>query len=555
MATALIQVCTDDVIKHIGPSLEKYKGCDLIDLHPGIGIWTQKLHEFLRPRTHILFEPSSRFDPFLLPLVEKQGSTYQIFRGDASRHDEIQRLVQSGLLPHQQRVSHEDANDYKLNETLLVTGTLGWEPRLPGLGFDSMTKQLLVQWGSRAWAHEGYHAWGPVRSLFWGGVEDIRACIPRAACHHTKFSFFMDLLSCNTEVVTPGHFARSVGRTSTAGRDPHLEIESLVRAMRRGRQVGYNLPAHRRENVHDFAEEIERLTDGTGKMGLGEILQYLKEKEAAGVSTIGINMDSSIAMVEAEKDFETNREKYLMPKAGNLEIEIYNKKGRALAVKRATLKRNQKLKVHIEGLAKMAEEIYDLECRIMGMQDGRGKDSALEDLKTKEEQFELEKCKIDKNYISALASAIDDRLILRSPVERLQWDLRPYEPMVMDSKEAWPPSRLSLVDMTPRPLPSNMDSDWFEWVQDFMYGLLSSPTQSVLQSLENCQPGASALVDKAPSLRDVKRGGRLNLKHMRARMLTVEMVEELCRAYKRWPFRNKDANHAKYFRLRMGRNG
>ncbi|KAF1956621.1 S-adenosyl-L-methionine-dependent methyltransferase [Byssothecium circinans] len=549
----------DDVIEYIRPSLEKYKGCDIIDLNPGVGVWSQKLHDFLQPRTHILVEPSEAFDPLLMPLVEKSNSTYKFFRGNVGRHEEVERLIQSGLLPHQQRVSRGDKNAYKLNESLLVTGTLGWEPRLPGLGFDSMMKQLLVHWGAKAWTHDGYHAWGPVRSLFWGSSEEIRTCIPRAASHHTKYSFFMDLLSKNTEVVTGDHVARTAGRAATGGREPQHEIQSIVRAMQRGRKNGKELPAHRRENVHDFAQEIERLTDGTGTMSLIEILDYLREKEMAGVSTVGINTGSSIQMVEAEKDFENNRSKYMEIRSRsnsrtNEEKEFYTKEGKRFALQQASTKRAQLRKIELEGLAKLAEEIYDLECWVAGMQDGSGKDSELAKLREKEEDFEHRKAKINLNYLTALASETDDRLILRSPVERLQWDLRPYEPLVMRNDEVWPQNRFSLIDCTPRAPPPDADADWSEWIQDFISGLLSSPTQSVPQSLEKCQPGASALVDKVPSLRDPKKGGRPNLNHMRTRMLTIEMVHELCRAYREWPFKSADANHAQYFRMRMGRS-
>ncbi|KAJ3503224.1 hypothetical protein NM208_g16558 [Fusarium decemcellulare] len=30
----------DDIINYLGPSLERHRGCDLVDLNPGVGLWS-----------------------------------------------------------------------------------------------------------------------------------------------------------------------------------------------------------------------------------------------------------------------------------------------------------------------------------------------------------------------------------------------------------------------------------------------------------------------------------------------------------------------------------
>ncbi len=57
------------------PSLERHVGCDLIDIYPGAGLWSRKLHEALQPRSHILMEPDKIYKPFLEPLLSTPNAT------------------------------------------------------------------------------------------------------------------------------------------------------------------------------------------------------------------------------------------------------------------------------------------------------------------------------------------------------------------------------------------------------------------------------------------------------------------------------------------------
>ncbi|KAF2641297.1 S-adenosyl-L-methionine-dependent methyltransferase [Massarina eburnea CBS 473.64] len=546
----------DDVLEYIGHSLEKYRGCDIIDLNPGVGLWSQKLHEFLQPRTHILFESSERFDPYLNPLIDKPGSTYKLFRGNAAVHKDIDELVASGLLPHQKRVRHGDANAQEPNNSLLVTGTLLWDPKLPGIGFDSMVKQLLVQWGAKAWSNEVFHSFGPVRSLFWGANDDLIGCIPRAAGNKTKYSFYMSMLAKNTQVVTAPQTYRSAGRSAGVGREAQYAIRSLAEAMRRGRDNGMMLPVHRRENVHTFAEEIDRLTDGTARLSSQEMHDYLKEKEMAGFSTLGLSTEANIALFHAHEDMKKHPDKYIKKSPpGTKGDGSATREARAWAVKRANAKRVKIIKNEVEIYAQAGEELYDLECQALGMQDGPEKETVLAAIQEKDEKVQFGLESVDILYRTGISSEIDDRISLRDPVQRLEWDHRPYEPLITHPDEVWPQSRVGLIDSTPRPAPPGVDLDWFEWIQDFVHGLLTFPTASVTAALEHLQPGASQLVEEAPSLHDPKKGGRKNLEHLRTRMMTTEMVNELYTAYENWPFKDQDANHTKYFRLRSGHAG
>lgn len=524
-------------------------------MHPGVGLWSQKIHEFLQPRSHVLLEPSAaKFDEYLKPLLEKPGSKYRLHTGNIGDFETIRSLIDGGAFPDQKRVRPEDPSSRQQNTLLLVTGSLMWDPKLPGIAFDSMAKQLFIQFTKMAVQNDGFHAFGPVRMLLWMDHNDFKGILPRSMNQHNKASFYMDTLAKMTEVVAAGHEPRLAGKVSV-GREPQYELESIIRAMRAGKEKGMELPAHRRENVHDFAEDVERMTQGKRVMKSADMYQYLKEQEMAGKSTVGLSSQAAIDSYKVDMVLKENPKMYRMD---NLSVKGNHKRvsqeGKQANIIRASISQQTRQKQQIERAADIGEEIYHAECKILGMQDGADKEAALKKLQSLEDDFAAAVGKIPKNLKSAVYSDLDDRQTLYSPVPRLQWDARPFEPLVMQPDEVFPANRVSLVDCEPRPAIEGRTADWFEWVQDFLYGLFQhSSTGSVVSALENMQPGASEIIANAPSLKDPAKGGRLEMKNLRVRMLTPEMVVELCAAYKEWPFRSPNSDHTRYFRLRFGK--
>jgi transcription factor 1 len=493
------------------------------------------------------------WDRWIKPLLDEPGSTYKVVQGDISSLEMFDKLIQEGMFPHQKHVQPGEPDCQRPNDTLLVTGTLIWDPKLPGYGFDSMTKQLLLQYAEKTWKNKLFHSFGPVRSLLWM-AHDVKSIIPRSELHRGKYDFFLETLSNNKEVVTQEHTARLAGR-GTVGREPQQELESLIRALQRGRENGFELPAHRRENVHDFADDVEKMTDGTGIMSASEMHQYLRGQEYAGKSTTGLMGERFIESVKNDKALEETPNMYKTAKKKGSVGTPYtvSAEGKAASFLRASVSLVKKLRLKTENLANLGEDIYKLECRILGLEDGIEKEEQLGKLRTLGDEFNAGLSKLTGNYRPAVLSEIDDRLAIRSPVRRLAWDSRPYEPLIAKPEEVWPPLPVSLIDSTPRLLPPGKTPDWYDWLQDFAAALLESPSISVITALEHLQHGAADLVTKAPSLTDPKRGGRLDMQQLRVRMLTVEMVEELCQAYREWPFRNPEANHTRYFRLKGGK--
>lgn len=542
----------------MGHTLEKYKGCDIIDLYPGVCLWSQKLHEFLQPRTHVLLEPSPSFySKFQNPLLKQPDSKYKLFEGDPIERDTFDRLFESGILPHQKPVEDGNSEGQKSNNTLLVTGSFMWDPPAKGMGFDSIGKQMLVMLTDSARTHERIHKAGPVRSLIWGTEDDFRSSIPRSHYKYSKFTFAMNYLARNIQVVTPDHGPKGTGGL-TIGRLPQQEIQSVIRALRRGTENGMELPAHRRENIHDFADDIARQNveqgkDADARLNIQEISEYLTRQLRAGKSVRGVdweqNIKNNISMMAVEKDPSIFYVKEW--KARGMEVtpewkENAQKMRLTLALARSSLKK----RMLAEKLADQAEALFDRECEVLTMEEGPEKEAAKAELETMDAELEAA-CRVQGHAPYDPISEVTERLSLKSPVPRLEWDSRPYEPLVMQKNEVWPQKRAFLIDSEPYAVPAGQDPGWYFWVFDFMVGLFQNTNASVIKALDTLQPGAASLVDNVPSLRDPKRGGRWNLNHLKVSMLTNEMISDLCQAYHDWLFKNSNATHTRYFQWKL----
>ncbi|KAF2444404.1 S-adenosyl-L-methionine-dependent methyltransferase [Karstenula rhodostoma CBS 690.94] len=539
----------DDVLKYIGPSLEKYRGCDIIDLHPGACLWSQKLHEFLQPRTHVLFEPApDMWSTYQRPLLDKPGSKYRLFQGNMKDKETFGELFDS-ILPHQKPVEPPSSGAPKPNENLLVTGSIMWDPNASGMGFDSLGKQLLYLFAECSWKNARFHKYGPVRSLLWMTEGDFRGAVPRSHYMYSKFSFVMNYLAKTVQVVTPDHVPKGPAH-STIGRLPQYEIQSVIRAMQRGQENGIELPQHRRDCVHEIAEEVVQRNIEQGKaadarLSQPEIMEYFEKRLREGKTSVGVDYGRDIDIITQDQYLDEHPElRWTTDQAGNPKR---TPQGVKLNFRYAQLRSLRKFRIQAEEIADEFEAMFDRECEVLAMEDGPEKEEAKKWLEAKDEELQAALEHIHSPKRTAVVSSANDRITLKSPVPRLQWDTRPYEPLVMQPDEFWPKQRACLIDMEPYP-----GKDFrLEWFLDFAYALFQSANNSVTKALDSMQSGASSLCDEVPSLRDPARGGRLNLDHMKVNMLTNEMIEDLFLAYNAWPFKDSSANHSKYFQLKQ----
>ncbi|KAF2737992.1 S-adenosyl-L-methionine-dependent methyltransferase [Polyplosphaeria fusca] len=531
----------DDVLKYIGPSLDKHKGCDIVDLNPGAGLWSQKLHEYLQPRSHILVEPAwDKYGTFLQPLLDAPNSTYKLAKLDPCEYESLEDIPK--YLEHQEQIPAGHPRPLEPNDSVLVTGCLMWDPQLPGYGSSSMARQVLFHFSQMAQARKTMHAFGPARMLFWTPTDVSKTVLARSSSTMGKLDFFIKRGADVREVVTAMH-ARRVQGKGALGREPRYELESVVKAMQRGKEQGMELPEHRRAPIHEFADDVARLSGGTGILNGTEIRQYLKEQELAGKDTTGLLSDyyrEGFHVEAANPDTST---------CANLGSKEKDSRRKASRTKSNVKKTEKDVKVR-DDIVDIGEAVYWKEVEILGMTDGEPKEDAMEDLEIMKKNLEILIKKVSPATVQVqVRTDIDDRLTLRMPGRRIPWDLRPYEPLVMQAEEVWPANRTSLLDIQPFSVPPNQDEqdDILDYITDFITGLLSNGHKPLPEALEIMENGASELIEQVPILKDPSKGGRLDMSAFKAKMLTPEMLEALFWAYREWPFRNPESNYAKYF--------
>ncbi|KAH8724660.1 hypothetical protein GQ44DRAFT_654491 [Phaeosphaeriaceae sp. PMI808] len=549
----------DDALEYSRHLLAKHKGCDILDINPGACLWSQKLHAFLNPRTHILLEPSpDLFREYLDPLLEAPNSRYRLATKDPLSLSTYRDLVNEGAFTHQTRVDPADTTAQEPNNTLLVTGTLIWDPRLPGMGFDSMAKQLYHHFASAAWTNDLFHAYGPVHTLLWVQSDDFAPIVPKAIAGMQKASRLMDMTQTVTMIVGSKRVVRATGK-ATISREPQFEIESAIRALQAGRELGLDILPHRRDITYDMVADINKASADAGishkdLMRAEFMPDFLRDRLLAGKSLTGIVPQKLIENIQLEKNITSEYPEITLypfripPKDMKKSYKGHpaEQTMHTFTKMRSALRHGLIKKQAIEATVDIGEKLYLLECKTLRMQEGSEKEAAIKEIENLDNAWDQAVMGLDQNIQTAPLAELDDRINLRHPPEpRIQWDKRPFEPLMSHPSEAWPVNRLSLLYASPRPKPM---VDWADLITDFASGLYAESSRSVLYSLDSMQHGLSDIVNNCPSLRDPSKGGRMLLKHLRVRLLTMEMIYELTSAYQAWPFKAPGSDHSMYFR-------
>jgi transcription factor 1 len=543
--------------------LEQYKGCDILDINPGACLWSQKLHDFLKPRSHVLLEPSpDLFKTYLDPLLDAPGSTYKLVSKDPLHLGSYREMVEEGVFEHQTRVDPEGPDAQKPNNTLLVTGSLAWEPRLPGMAFDSMAKQIFFHFASAAWSNDLFHAFGPVRTLLWVQSDDFRHMIAQSSSNFHKASRMLEMTQNMNLVVGSEVKERLVGR-GAIGREPQLEIESTIKALQVGKEHGMVIPEHRQGPAHLYATKLN--SDGSGKVSYTDLYEFIYNQHLAGTLPSQYAARSLIELFELEKEIQSTYPDISIPPL----FPVQDLKGRARApsllipenhpindtdlmhrwrLARPAFGQQYRIRVKINALADIGEEMYKLECAALRCPPGPEQDRLIAQVQDLDAQWEHDFSQIPRNKLTAPGTVVDDRISLRfPPYDRLQWDARPFDPLMSQEDEAWPPTRLGLVLATPIPRPEG-DDKFYEWVADFVHGLYTDTGKDLAAALETMHHGLSDIIKDCPTLRNPDLGGRMQMKHFRVRMLTMPQVCDMVRAYTEWPFKVEGAHHSTYYR-------
>ena len=497
----------------MAPSLAQHVGCILIDIRPGIGLWSSKLHELLKPRCHLLMEPEQDFSlPYLQPLLDKPDSKFILKDWQSKDSWHPQRYVAEGLIPSADSIKNE-----KTSPILIVANMVSHGQRT-GLLSESITKAFDSHIKSIDLIHsvreqDGFHAYGPTRVLMWMDNFEKRGLVPRTVCYRGKLAIGLESTFHVEEVASAPH---NVGKSL---REDAIEANSRSIVAQRMKDDNFHTPPRRQQTESDsnlvspktrgWHAEYEKLKDGFEKQ---KISQFVGKPPGP-----------------------------MVPARPGVQDFPYTREFKKLLAFQSKFKFENKRHDRLDALLQQQEEIDRLDLDAQRMEKNSEKQrKAIESLESKTSAYHDRIKTLSSKDIERLYFLDDDRRAFSQQNQCLTWDHRRAEPLVVEPDEFYPPSELALLDFQPLPTDQRlpMTSEQAMYFDAITTHLLGHRGPTTLEYLDTMAPGAyAALVPKAPAITDARKGGRRDSQSVRVRTLTTEMLWQLAMAWDKWLFK------------------
>ena len=512
-------------MQRLAPSLAQYIGCTIIDVNPGIGLWSSKLHDYLKPRNHILMEPKkSVFLPFLQPLLDAPGSRYRIKHWPEKDIWHPDRYVEEGLLHDAEGHGGPPPTTAKPNNLILIIANLVGR-RLTSVR--STMPTLLAHVKAIDLSHavrhrSGFQKYGPTRVLMWLANEDKRALLPRTIGYRGKISIYIEENFELEEIVGFPHASDSKIR-----REEALDIESSKRVAKRMQEKDIQIPLERDVRPEDRNHGLWGISRPWHKD-----LQELEEDFRTGKFSkytegpVATPNDKHISGATSEK--ANSSTSMITPKYKKMRTLRSVAQGQNATMDRVKIVLEKQEKIDRMDFDLHREDIKPLEQEEII----KALDSSIQEYKNEMDALTVAQWKI-------LLFLDDDRRAFAMEPPLLLWDRRKAEPILARKDDFYAQVSAALLDFQPKvtdELPMTSDqSIYFDMIATFLFGPRG---QITLRHLKTIAPGAfEALVPQVPAIRDPRKGGRYDVDSMRARNATPEMIHGLAVAFDNWAFK------------------
>ncbi|KAL2179501.1 uncharacterized protein P884DRAFT_194557 [Thermothelomyces heterothallicus CBS 202.75] len=501
----------DDTLNYIKSTLTRHEGCDLIDIFPGAGVWSQKLNDLLRPRSHILMEPDEEFyKPYLQPLLDRPGA--RLLPESGIVWEQLNKILSPEVLPHQVERRYSPKEMPERNDTLLVTMNLAMYPKRRFRTFESLAQLVLFQVISSIRPGGLFQKYGLVRMLIWAENSEKMSVLPRTVQRRKKMAIEAEIATdwvC--EIVGGEQDISTSGRTPAwFQRDDALDLESTMKTAERMRAGGFEmLPGREPQHLREFLE-VAKLNDPAAFASKHTHERpYMAELEALEAAYLKGELSTSSK--------EHKRYKSL------------------LYLRNHTLRRS-------EMIVKMMEEYYAI---IQAHIDAGSNEKLLAKARKRGQAWGERANSLEQAARSDLLLHRDNLHILRQESPILNWDRRYVEPLRATPAEFFPQVPCTLLDIQPKAVPgilrdmgqhSTRGGDTFDLI---LRGLVQRPIDPVTKSLNSIAAGAGeGIVPRCPSLLDPRKGGiPPGLPEQPTRTLSQSQMVEIAEAWMTWPFR------------------
>ncbi|KAK2759793.1 hypothetical protein FQN54_002527 [Arachnomyces sp. PD_36] len=513
----------DDVLKRLAPSLQNRPPCDIIDIFPGVGLFSSKLHDLVKPRRHILIEPSTKiYLPFLQPLLDRPSSAYHHLKWNPLELDTYDKLFEEGHLPEQGAGKSKGEHErYATNDTLLVLANLTYQRSLTPLKSKTPVAFIISQYLKATFSQSLFHRYGAVRIIATLPSDDSDVILPRLVNDRKKTSVLTEASALSL------HQVAGVQTGWMTSKEWDMLETSAEEAAKKAQGKEIQLPEGREPEKILSAPFPKKHSKG----------------DPPGVLRTKYDWHDELTELEAAFDrgeIDTKKIKPLKKKKGVANTDANPSEKEAAALKRRKRFMTLRYRISQENrefyaafqLVDLQEQIDDLE-QTIAIELVRNTEADKASIESQRAELvrlksDLQTCLASSSHESlrrALAF-MDDRRGYRNGGKDplLLWERRKYEPMRIHPDEVYPRNPCSILDFQPdpnAPILASTTPDEMHDVNDFadeypptyriflhlLNHVSSSNTKSVPELLDTMFSGRpiEEIVRAVPSLLQVAR--------------------------------------------------
>jgi hypothetical protein len=501
----------DDVINYIKPTLARHKGCDLVDIFPGTGLWSQRLHDAVQPRSHMLMEPDAEFyKPFLEPLLARPGT--KLIPESGIVWEQLNNVLNPTVLPHQVERKYKPDETPPRNDTLLVSMNLGMSPRRKFRSFDSLVALVIFQLISSIRPGALFQKYGLVRMLIWMEDGEKVSILPHSAQRRKRLAIEAEL-STDYVCEIAGADMEEARAHHVAARDDRLDIESTRKTFERMRENGFVMPPGREpQHLLDFLES----TNADGSTSASS-MHRVRRASAAVLE----KLEAAFARGEFEKGskefIQLRNLRYHKTYAGKRDVVI-------------------------------GDLIREREALLQAYVDAGSDEEKIAEVLKRGQAWSDKIAASERASRGEMTLHRDNWHLLHQDPPVLNWDRRYVEPLRVRPEEFYPPVPCALLDIQPKAAApvlrdigpdSNRGGDTFDLM---LRGLSQRGIDPISKSLDTISAGASdGIIPQCPSLTDPRLGGSPlpGFGELTARALNQQQFVDIANQWMKWPFRPK----------------
>lgn len=527
----------DEALDLLRPSLPPPSTCDIIDINPGAGIWSQQLHQVLKPRRHVFVETEYKnYKKALEPLLRQSESAYRLAPTINDALDDKQDFLSPQL-----RETCASAASPSSTSQLIITANLaqrvvasnGFQGPMSKLFLEHYYRSIAMGTGAFPW-----HRYGFVRLLAWVPEADKLSFMPRCTLWRFRSAKQLEAVCHVTEFVSP-----SVNNGSASMIRPwyRAQLDSAEEVAAKSSASKIIIPTYRQQPSPQpptsFYTPIEQNFP---------LLQSIKNRPPLVNEYIAAYNEFKASDPEWLDRFMQNP-KMLMRE--RIKDKTHPKS--RFAQLRSRMKTTHG---HHQNVDALAQQQVDIERRLIAFRRNDPEDIAgyrdlVKTITPMWDRLKSQQGALFKDSRVAVKKAVDDlRALLHTP-HVLSWNNRTFEPLLCHpKKDFYPNNAMSLMDFIPRleyvqtfnTGERQITFDYLSHVLDFVRAI---SVKEALSTLVGGDEAFEKFVGKIgepggiPSLTDPLYGGLHDLDDFRLRTMSIQQLTDVVLAYEKWPWR------------------